>query len=503
MCEQKLPVILHISDLHFGLQNTTQSKKNRELVLGDEGLLAELDGLRGEWKPNCVCITGDLAGRGKPKDYETAGRWIEKLLGKLALTPDELFICPGNHDVNRDIAKRRSRPRDAAEADVALQHPIVPNARYLTEPFQAFSKMCKRLGIPPYRINGWENYLIGSRELPVFGLQVVCLNSAWFSKGDDDRGNLWIGLELIKFLEGEHRLPSDRSLFGAPNTIAMVHHPDDWLHEHERAGPGNRKDTMTYLTERCHILLTGHTHGKPRKPDTRGGCAVHFHGGATFEDDDHTNSFRLIRVENEGLFYRVYEHQAGMSSSKWLVGMEERELHPNYHHRILRLIEQQPASPTRAIKADGHGVVPESAFPGGEKGTTELANRRQPALVPEVDEARPSATGIAKRPIPEEDAAHSVNLEAVESRIERDLSNVRRLSADSEFAAAAEVAESLDANLSEVGGRVPAKTAAAYYELYRFELERVRHAPDSDLAKAEHYLRQTEFYQEKIHDASR
>lgn len=86
-------VILHLSDLHFGWEGNTKSKDDREIAL--QGLLSTLRGLDKDWKPDCVCITGDIGWKGKTDDYTLAVDWISGLLATLGLEPDALFICPG------------------------------------------------------------------------------------------------------------------------------------------------------------------------------------------------------------------------------------------------------------------------------------------------------------------------------------------------------------------------------------------------------------------------
>jgi hypothetical protein len=47
-----------------------------------------------------------LAFSGKQEEYKAAkGEFLERLLEATGLNPDQLFIVPGNHDLNRDEFK--------------------------------------------------------------------------------------------------------------------------------------------------------------------------------------------------------------------------------------------------------------------------------------------------------------------------------------------------------------------------------------------------------------
>ena len=115
-------VILHISDLHFGWDGDENERTDRTLAL--RGLLSQLGHLAADWQPNVVCISGDIGWWGHRSDYEDAKQWICQLLNQLQLSAEALIICPGNHDLERDVAKRNARPNSPVEADEVLGIPI-------------------------------------------------------------------------------------------------------------------------------------------------------------------------------------------------------------------------------------------------------------------------------------------------------------------------------------------------------------------------------------------
>ena len=103
---------------------------------------------------------------------------------------------------------------------------------------------CQNLGLPPVRIGTWHNHLIGARDF--LGMRFICLNSAWFSKDDDDEGKLYLGLELIRYLESEDQLAT---------VMKTCKRPLDWF---DVAQPG-LTEYLVRLGE-IHTGVPGSTH---------------------------------------------------------------------------------------------------------------------------------------------------------------------------------------------------------------------------------------------------
>ena len=75
-------VILHLSDLHFGWNDSSPQKcAERKSALNN--LITRLSQLEVHWKPTIVVISGDIGWSGKRGDYELAQEWIERLLSSL------------------------------------------------------------------------------------------------------------------------------------------------------------------------------------------------------------------------------------------------------------------------------------------------------------------------------------------------------------------------------------------------------------------------------------
>jgi TIR domain/Calcineurin-like phosphoesterase len=303
-------VILHLSDLHFGWEGDEKGRTDRKLAL--DGLFRLLGRLNRGWKPDCVCISGDIGWAGRRKDYEDAKSWVEQLLNQLELLPECLFMCPGNHDVNRNVAQGNARPNSPEEADRVLGIPI--QEHYL-KPFEAYTEFCKAMGTPPYELGPNESYLVGCRSFR--GINFVAYNSAWSSKGNDDEGKLWLGLPQIGYMEKETRLPNPEQIADWPPIIAVFHHPSECFHPEERHAWKQRPNTFDYMARRCHLFFTGHIHAEPRDADKVGGGGWHLDGGATFAGASHFNFFRIVQVKADRFVYRTFEYDPRSADNVW------------------------------------------------------------------------------------------------------------------------------------------------------------------------------------------
>jgi len=69
--------LLHITDIHFGGEDTAAVEAAAAYALADP--------------PDLIVITGDITLDGKPHEFEAAARWLARL-------PEPRLVTPGNHD---------------------------------------------------------------------------------------------------------------------------------------------------------------------------------------------------------------------------------------------------------------------------------------------------------------------------------------------------------------------------------------------------------------------
>ena len=221
-------VILLLSDLHFGRENDAAGVSERALAL--ERLLETVCGFTQPWRPDVICIAGDLAHRGAHSDYKEALVWVNSLLARLDLLPDALFMCPGNHDVDRRSAHPRPHDADAADSPFRSCKPVE-----MAAPFAEFERFCDDAGVPPYRFGTGTSHLVGTRVRD--SLSVTAYNSAWFSRDGHDTGHLWLGLPYLRHMEHAGQLVRCSLDEDDRVSVALMHHPPWWLAKAELERP--------------------------------------------------------------------------------------------------------------------------------------------------------------------------------------------------------------------------------------------------------------------------
>ncbi len=233
---------LHVSDFHL----RDNGPYNQEAIL--RALVLSVKRFREEEgrKPDIIFATGDIAQQGKVTEYESATKFFDDLLDAAGLNRDRLFIVPGNHDVDRKAGRFFLRTLDTKEDADEYFDPDAP-IPHLTEKFHAFSE--------------WYNdYFKTIRSFPTnttcspaeivtiknCRIAVLPLNSALFCIDDHDHEKLFIGRRCLD--------AAKKQLAAADLTIAMIHHPLDWLSPLEQA------QIEATLEATVDLLLQGHFH---------------------------------------------------------------------------------------------------------------------------------------------------------------------------------------------------------------------------------------------------
>ncbi|MBK7829236.1 metallophosphoesterase [Nannocystis sp.] len=282
---------LHISDLHFCAPWTAwRSDRLLASLAADLAALESKHGLR----PDLVFVTGDVAfgqirdvsGLCMADQYENAWLFLVGLLDiyKPALPLENLFIVPGNHDVDR--SKARQPINDwlstvSARRVTEMIRDADPDWQLIAERQHAYLKFLNDLGATHLLADPKRLIFDAVREIAGLKVGIAGFNSAWSCKGDKEKGQLWMGAEW-QLHTLEHRLEK------ADLRIALMHHPASWFVEREDPS------LAQWLTARFHICAHGHEHdGWVARDDNH----LRIAAGAAYGDSDHETGYNIVRLD--------------------------------------------------------------------------------------------------------------------------------------------------------------------------------------------------------------
>jgi formylglycine-generating enzyme required for sulfatase activity/predicted MPP superfamily phosphohydrolase len=274
--------VLHLSDLHFSAKTVWDSGTVLERLAKDvAGLRAEVGEI------HLVVVTGDIANQGTAEEYVVATKWLTGALATAAgVTASAIRVVPGNHDVHRGSISRSARmvadgllrdpdPQQAIAEVLGSEQQRAP----MLERQAAFLSFAQTFH-PGLTVPWWSESL---PDLAGLTVHVAGLNSAWLSASDADRGNLVLSLwQCNQLLAGAE---------DADLTIALLHHPWDYLHERDQKSEEE-------LRRRCGVILHGHLHQqKARLASDPDRDVLQLAAGASYAGSDWVNAYQLLELD--------------------------------------------------------------------------------------------------------------------------------------------------------------------------------------------------------------
>jgi len=259
---------LHLSDLHI----TAGDAYDSDLVL--DGVIELVRREQAGRSPDFIVVTGDIASTGKASEYARATVFFNDLLAAAGLgeTPERLIVVPGNHDVDRRALRGLARTiTDESESQEYFSkdhpRPHFAGQRMFREWHDAFFASVGRRAANETTCGPIVRVATAAGTVAI-----LPINSALFSRGDDDHSRLWIGRRALR--QAVEELKKGR----ADLKIAAMHHPTEWLADAER-GPIRRT-----LQDAVDVLLTGHLHDpSSAQVTTDRSSALHVAAGATYQ----------------------------------------------------------------------------------------------------------------------------------------------------------------------------------------------------------------------------
>jgi predicted MPP superfamily phosphohydrolase len=290
--------ILHVSDLHWSGAQETDTK----LVV--EALFADLRLLRDKGiAPDIVVFSGDLAQSGESKEQLLAGfnQFLSPLLETLGLERNRLVVCPGNHDIARSVVrgsqiveaglaqKLKSLEEINSFLDAADQ--ATSETKLALERVQNFYEAHDEyfgLDTPPDPLCRYASIEIGGTKVGI-----AALNSTWRATGeadDIDKGRLIIGERSV-----DKAIAAVRD---ADLSIAVFHHPLEWLAEVDASSISNR------ILSTFDLVCCGHTHtSNPELRVTASGACIFSQTGSVYYQRKWFNGYQVIEIDLDTFEY--------------------------------------------------------------------------------------------------------------------------------------------------------------------------------------------------------
>ncbi len=321
---------LHLSDLHFRQADKPRNRvhlENAHIVLSK--LLEDIKKVVREenLQLDFIVFTGDVAFSAHKEEYKQssdtdlncAADFFDRLLQVTGLDKTQLFIVPGNHDVNWRVLEGQSRfVRGCVEAlkdrDSVTDFLLSESEREMA--FRKFDNYA--VFIRDYlagALNFSERDYFYVKTLPLYRkVAILGLNSAWMSAcvmdrdRPQDRLNLLLGEKQVRDALVQAR--------DAEIRIALMHHPLDWLQDFDR------RDVEPLLFKDCDFVLHGHQHSSNisfiHSPDSAtmiipaGAC---YHRREYNSGEGEYNGYNFVRLDfstaQGTIFWRRYDDRGG------------------------------------------------------------------------------------------------------------------------------------------------------------------------------------------------
>lgn len=253
---------LHISDIHFNIQNYDSEILREKLVSYIERNITDID---------FIVISGDIVYQGGAYTKKLIN-FINDLIKACRLSENEIIIVPGNHDLKRSSV-RTSIIKDIQSRPNYQQFDKEHLTTLLKEQkdfFNFFRKIKKTTGRTEFENNLHYVYNINN-------ISIVCLNTAISCGQDQEEGYLKIDLKRLH--------EALKSLDKTELNIAVGHHALDCFSENER-------DKIFHEFEDHNILLylCGHSHTPAYKTNADGTSEIETLIAGTMLEDNYAKS---------------------------------------------------------------------------------------------------------------------------------------------------------------------------------------------------------------------
>ena len=210
---------------------------------------------------DAILLVGDVANTGQQGEYRLASDFLDRVAELIGCERENLACVPGNHDIDRgahgavhEAVRRSLRTVPPEEVATSLQAVLGEEhgARVLLDPLAEYNRFALQYGCAIDR--GQIVWTPKAFDLDGCELLVHGATSAWICDATDSDK-----LDRHRLVVGDFQC---YQIAARPDTvsIAMVHHPKDWVRDNARVQP---------WLNRSRVILTGHEHAAGIEPDPK------------------------------------------------------------------------------------------------------------------------------------------------------------------------------------------------------------------------------------------
>lgn len=245
--------ILHLSDLHVSIKNDTLNK-----------LLKDIKEQTKNIHDIVVVVTGDIVDEGK---YSANIRtkvinFFQELKDILGEKFKSCFIVPGNHDRSQSTCGNILTTNLNKQNDLLIfkerdwKYQLLAYDNFLDLEDEIYKTLFPNSHFPINHCNTYGVEVYQSYESTVIFIKI---DTSWCSLGGkQDKRNLRIPKNQLEELTVEYKNKCKENRHKKIFTIALCHHPLNWLTENDEAMLYSYLTNNDYLN--VDILLCGHTH---------------------------------------------------------------------------------------------------------------------------------------------------------------------------------------------------------------------------------------------------
>lgn len=339
MIENSIIKILHISDLHIGIENDPKKQPLQEKEKRDIIIQRFFEKLKDNtwFEPNFIVISGDIAWSALNTEYEDFKIQFAEKFKDIYKTNFEFVLCPGNHDIFIDEKNEEKIREDIAnkvitqtQIDIKLEKSLtLDNFPHMCTAFNSFSNLCNEVKSTKFElIHPEDNYLTGYKYFPFQNLCFVSLNSAWNSKKIEGKGTCVLGRNYVSNIYAKIR--TLKKVNPALIVVTLVHHSPDFWRATYLHGIQGEACAYDEIIEFSDIILSGHEHGAVRLPDRLSDSALLFKCGALYAKDIedhhkyHVNSFNMYSIDTFDQTIDIHPFKLDPNLEKWVDLKENR-----------------------------------------------------------------------------------------------------------------------------------------------------------------------------------